>query len=50
MQQKAVVAYFEVLSRTLPAGTEVHNENLSQDFRSLVRDLNLGPLEYEAGR
>jgi hypothetical protein len=39
---------FKVLSRHLPGETE-ENHNLSQGSRSPGRDLNQGPLQYEAG-
>jgi hypothetical protein len=57
MLKETVVAYFKVLSRYLPGGTE-ENQNLrktktkkglSKDSRSRRRDLNKKPLEYEAG-
>jgi hypothetical protein len=43
------VAYFKVLSRNLPGGTEGNMINLSQVRRYPSQDLNPGPLEYEAG-
>jgi hypothetical protein len=46
--QEVVVAYFNVLSRNLPGGTE-ENNTLSQDSLSPGRDLNAGPPENEAG-
>jgi hypothetical protein len=33
----------------LPGGTEENYGNLNQDYRSLGRDLNPGPPEYQAG-
>jgi hypothetical protein len=45
---EAIVAYFKVLSRHLPGGTEENHGNLSQDSRSPGRDLNSEPSEYEA--
>jgi hypothetical protein len=38
---------FEVLSRTLPGGTD-ENHEMPQDSLSLGRYLNPGPPEYEA--
>jgi hypothetical protein len=49
MWKKAVVAYFKVLSRHSPGGTEENHEILSQDSRCPVRYLNTGLPEYEAG-
>jgi hypothetical protein len=42
------VAYFKVLPRNSPGGTEDNNYYLSQDNRCTNRDLNPGLPEYEA--
>jgi hypothetical protein len=47
--KEAVVAYFKVLSRHLPGGTEKTHKNHSQDSLSPGRNLNSEPPEYEAG-
>jgi hypothetical protein len=49
MKKEAVVAYFKVLPRHLPEGTETTTKNLSRYSRSPGRDLKPGPSEYEAG-
>jgi hypothetical protein len=43
------MAKFKVLSlsRFLPGGTDENHEKLSKNSRSLGRDLNSGPSEYE---
>jgi hypothetical protein len=38
-----------VLSLHLPGEAEENHENLSQNSRYTVRDMNLGPTEYDAG-
>jgi hypothetical protein len=43
------VRNFKVPYRHWLGGTEKSYENLSKDFRSLGRDTNRGPTEYEAG-
>jgi hypothetical protein len=48
-QKKAVLAWFKVLSRHLPGGTQENHERLSQDSRSPVQDFNSGPPDYKAG-
>jgi hypothetical protein len=45
--KEVVVAKFKVLDQH--GGTEKTISNLSQDSRSLGRDLNLGPPKYETG-
>jgi hypothetical protein len=47
MWKQEVVAQLKALTRHLPGGTEESHEDLSQDSRSLDRDLNTGPPEYE---
>jgi hypothetical protein len=49
MWKKAAVAYFKVLSRYLPGGTEKTTKNLGQHSWSPGRDLNPGSPEHEAG-
>jgi hypothetical protein len=49
MWKEVVMALFKVLSWNLPRRTEENHEDLSQDSRSLGRELNLNPPEYEAG-
>jgi hypothetical protein len=41
------VAWFEELSEHFHGGTDKNHETSSQDSRSLSRDFNLGPPEYE---
>jgi hypothetical protein len=48
MWNEAIVAYFKVLFRYLPGGTEKNKEKDSQDRWSQGRNLNPGPPEYEA--
>jgi hypothetical protein len=45
----SVEAQFRLLSQQLPGDTRENYEDFSKDSRSSGRNLNLGPLEYEAG-
>jgi hypothetical protein len=45
---QAAVAWFKILSRHLPGGTEENHTHSYSDSRSPGLDLNLGPAEYEA--
>jgi surfactin synthase thioesterase subunit len=49
MWKEAVMAEFKVLSWNLPGRTEENHEKTSVRITSLVRYLNHGPSEYEAG-
>jgi hypothetical protein len=46
--KETVVAFFNVLSWHLPRGTEKTTKIVGQDIRSLGRDFNPRPPEYEA--
>jgi hypothetical protein len=49
MLKEAIVAYFTVVSRHSPGGTEESHENLIQGSYSPDRDLNAAPTEHEVG-
>jgi hypothetical protein len=48
MRKKAVVAYFKVLPRHLPAGIKESHEKTCHNSQCPGRDLNSGPPDYEA--
>jgi hypothetical protein len=45
--KEVLVAYFNILSRHLPRGTEENHENLRIASQYPSRDSNMAPLEYK---
>jgi hypothetical protein len=48
MMKEAVVAYFEILTRRLPGGTEEVTKSFSQDSRCPRRDSIQSRIEYKS--
>jgi hypothetical protein len=48
MCKELVVAYFEIMFRNLPEGTEENRRKIIQVSLSAGRDLKTGPSDYDA--